>query len=128
MRSSEDLLQEGFEFGAGLADPLRVDQRGMARRLTQSEQGLEDLDLGFLEPFLLDPTGELLPVEISQLVIVGTLRLAHLAVQRLLGLVGQVVQDLLFGPPQQIGFERCGQRFNRRVIEAVRSPCQILEG
>ena len=51
------LRQEHVELGAGFARPLGlVDQTGMAGRLPQTQQRLEDLDLR-----LLDPVGAMRP-------------------------------------------------------------------
>ena len=61
---------ERVELGARLVEcALRVDQPGMAGRLAQAQQRLEDLDLRPCQPLALHPAEERLAVVVAQLVV-----------------------------------------------------------
>ena len=78
----------------GSAARLGVDQAGVAGGLAEPQQRLEDLDLGPVQlGGVLAQQG--VAVVGPQLVVAAPLLGLHVAVERLLGLLGQVLDDLL---------------------------------
>ena len=71
-----------------------VDQAGVAGGLAEPQEGLEDLDLGPVQlGGVLAQEG--IAVVGPQLVVAATLLGLHVAVEGLLGLLGQVLDDLV---------------------------------
>ncbi len=103
-----DLGQEHVELRARVGQLGRVDQRRVAGRLSEAEEGFQDLDL---RPVQL---GGLLAEERravvgAELFVDGTLGRLHVAVEGLLGLLREVLHDLRLGPPEDERPQRAGE-------------------
>ena len=110
-----ELRQEHVELGAGVAGAGRVDQAGVAGRLAEPQQGFEDLDLRAVEVGLALAEQGLAVVGPQVLVDLPLGRL-HVAVEGLLELVGQVLDDLRLGPAEDERPEGAGQQSARAVV------------
>ena len=88
-----ELRQEHVELGAGLGGAGRVDQAGVAGGLAEPEQGLEDLDLRAVQLGGVLAQQRLAVVR-PELLVELALRRLHVAVEGLLGLLGEVLDDL----------------------------------
>ena len=110
--------QERVELRARLAEPRAVEEPGMAGGLPEPEQRLEHLDLRPPEPVAPDLAEQRRAVVVAQLVVELALRGLELAVQRLLGLGGEVLRDLLLRAPQDEGPQAAGDDGHRVGIEA----------
>ena len=106
-----------------LGSPARlgVDQAGVAGGLAEPQQGLEDLDLGPVQ------LGRVLAQEGvavvgPQLVVELPLRRLQVAVEGLLGLLGEVLDDLRLGAAEDERPERLGQQDAVAVVQAPAPP------
>ena len=112
-----ELRQEHVELGAGLAGAARVDQAGVAGGLAEPQERLEDLDLGLGSARgVLDARSERLAVVVAQLVVELALRGLQVAVEGLLGLLGQVLDDLRLGAAEDERPQRLGERARRVLV------------
>ena len=115
---------------------LLVDQAGVDGRLPQAEEGLQDVDLGLGHAGLGDPLGEHGAVVGPQLVVAFPLLAFQVAVQRLLGLLRQLGQDLLLGAAENERPQRAAEQRQplavlgdllRDVLETP-TPCRACPG
>ena len=94
----------------------------MARRLAQAQQGFQHLNLGAVHADRFDRLEQRLAVVIAQFVVELALFRLQLAVERLLGFLGQVLGDLLLGAAQDEGPQALGENGAGFRVRVARAP------
>ena len=110
----------------GSAGQLGADQARVAGGLAEPQEGFEDLDLGAVQ------LGGVLAqqriaVVCPQLVVAAPLLGLHVAVEGLLGLLGQVLDDLLLGAAEDERPQGLGQQDAVHLLERGAGPDVLLE-
>ena len=117
----DELRDQHVELGAGVAGALGVDQAGVAGGLAEPEERLQDLDLG---PAQLGGVlaQEGLAVVGLEVLVELPLRRLEVAEQGLLELLGEVLDDLRLGPPEDERPEGAGPASDRAPSSAAEAP------
>jgi hypothetical protein len=97
-----ELWKQRFQLGGGLLGAMLVDEPGVAGSLAEAEEGFEDKEAGLGHAVGGDAVEEGVAVMVAEFVVELALFGVKLAVESLLGFVGELADDLLFGAAEDI--------------------------
>ena len=110
----------------GLAGQLRANQAGVAGGLSQPQQSFENFDLGAVQ-FGGVFAQQRIAVVCPQFVVAASLLGLHVAVERLLGLFGEIFDDLLLGASKDEWPKSFGQQGAVGLVQGGTGADVLLE-